>query len=522
MRVRLALLALALGVLWPIGASAFCGFYVGGADSKLYNNATQVVLMREGTRTVLSMQNNYEGPPQDFAMVVPVPVVLKEEHVKTLPSGIFERVDKIAAPRLVEYWEQDPCPDPQTRMREEEMMAPPSPDSAGDGEGDAEDEPERSVKVEAKFAVGEYDIVILSAEDSGGLDRWLKKYGYNIPAGAEPVLRPYVAQGSKFFVAKVNQKKVRRVNGRVTLSPLRFHYDTVNFTLPVRLGLLNSKGKQDLIVHILARKQRYEVANYRNVTVPTNIDVSDATRERFGEFYAALFDRVMAKFPKSVVTEYSWASGTCDPCPTDPLQLDDLVTLGADVMPDLGTDDDEIDEDIAYQVQGDFVLTRLHTRYSKDTLSSDLVFRKARPIVGGREIMDGDQLRRGARIADGGQNNFQARYVIRHAWEGPIECENPQRGVWGGPPNGHSNQLVVARDTAFAPRGNLALESFVQTDVPQLGLLTSAGKNVDTAPVVAKRGACGACHVGQPDAGALYGFGALALGIGLLRRRRRG
>ena len=39
-------------------ASAFCGFYVSGADAKLFNNATQVVLMREGQRTVLSMQNN--------------------------------------------------------------------------------------------------------------------------------------------------------------------------------------------------------------------------------------------------------------------------------------------------------------------------------------------------------------------------------------------------------------------------------------------------------------------------------
>ena len=35
------------------------------------------VLMRAGTRTALSMQNNYEGPPEDFALVVPVPVVLE-------------------------------------------------------------------------------------------------------------------------------------------------------------------------------------------------------------------------------------------------------------------------------------------------------------------------------------------------------------------------------------------------------------------------------------------------------------
>src|SRR3954452_8522722 len=90
-------------------ASAFCGFYISGADAKLFNDATQVVLMREGTRTVLSMQNSYKGPPQSFAMVVPVPVVLQKDNVKTLPKDIFARVDQMTAPRLVEYWEQDPC-----------------------------------------------------------------------------------------------------------------------------------------------------------------------------------------------------------------------------------------------------------------------------------------------------------------------------------------------------------------------------------------------------------------------------
>src|SRR5690242_3740248 len=98
-------------------ASAFCGFYVGGAEAKLFNNATQVVLMRDGLRTVLSMQNNYQGPPENFAMVVPVPVVLHEENVKTLPKQVFDRVDQIASPRLVEYWEQNPCPPPSPPVR---------------------------------------------------------------------------------------------------------------------------------------------------------------------------------------------------------------------------------------------------------------------------------------------------------------------------------------------------------------------------------------------------------------------
>src|SRR5688572_12877312 len=113
-------------------ADAFCGFYVSGADAKLFNNATIVVLLRDGTRTVLSMQNNYQGPPENFAMVVPVPVVLQKENVKTLPREAFDRVDRLAAPRLVEYWEQDPCKQEEP-IATGVAMAPAPPRAAGGG-----------------------------------------------------------------------------------------------------------------------------------------------------------------------------------------------------------------------------------------------------------------------------------------------------------------------------------------------------------------------------------------------------
>src|SRR5438552_8760801 len=166
--------SIVVGVL-PARALAFCGFYVSGADTKLYNNATQVVLMRDGLRTVLSMQNNYQGPPENFAMVVPVPVVLQKENVKTLPREIFDRVDKLAAPRLVEYWEQDPC------AERAKGMAYPAP-AGGRAMIMAEaKQADLGVKIEAQFTVGEYEIVILSASDSMGLDTWLRRQNYKIP-----------------------------------------------------------------------------------------------------------------------------------------------------------------------------------------------------------------------------------------------------------------------------------------------------------------------------------------------------
>jgi len=450
-------LASALALAMPgQRAEAFCGFYVSGADAKLYNNATQVVMMREGTRTVLSIQNNYRGPASDFAMVIPVPVVLQKENVKTLSKEIFDKVDSMAAPRLVEYWEIDPCAVPE-EYEDDGIL-----EGAMDVKSSAE-----PVKVEAKFEVGEYQVVILSANDSGALDKWLRAEKYNIPAGAEPVLRSYVEQGTKFFVAKVDAKKVKFEGGQAVLSPLRFFYDTKDFNLPIRLGMLNAKGHQDLIVHILAKGQRYEVANYKNVTIPTNIGVSTDAKGRFGEFYAALFDRTLEKNPGAVVTEYAWDAATCDPCPGPTLSQADFMTLGADALP-------------SKQAWG-FVLTRLHARYTKDNLGEDLVFKAAPPIVGGREFRKGGngELEKGS--APGGRNNFQGRYIIRHPWKGEIKCENPTRGRWGGPTGKLGSKPpspTAAKSVADAPRGKLDLPSVVREDIPELGL-KMAGAGVE-------------------------------------------
>ena len=122
---KLVLAAAFAATLAPRAADAFCGFYVNGAGSEMFNDATQVVLMRHGTRTVLSMQNNYKGPPEAFALVIPVPTVLQEADVKTLPKDVFARVDAMGAPRLVEYWEQDPCA-PEVDYDDRVMMAMPT------------------------------------------------------------------------------------------------------------------------------------------------------------------------------------------------------------------------------------------------------------------------------------------------------------------------------------------------------------------------------------------------------------
>jgi len=529
MRVLPGVLAVAAAVLATSpAAQAFCGFYVAGGDQKMFNDATQVVLMRDGTRTVLSMQNNYKGPPENFAMVVPVPVVLQEADVKTLPPEVFQHVEQMGAPRLVEYWEMDPC---STEPDYKNMPVPSAMPAGGGTQEMVRSAEDLGVKIEAKFTVGEYDILILSAKEATGLDTWLRQEKYTIPAGAEPLLRPYVEAGMKFFVAKVDISKVKWAgegnDKRAALSPLRFHYDHEEFSLPIRLGLANSAGTQDLIVNILAPGQRYEVANYKNATIPTNIDVRPEYKDKFAAFYTALFDRTIEKHPGAVITEYAWQATTCDPCPGPALDQNDFATLGADVLK--GNPDGWYD----------FVLTRLHARYGKD-ITNDLSFKKATPIVGGREFLETNgKLEEGAK--DAPVNNFQGRYAIRHEWTGPIKCDKPVRKRWGGPPSGQPDPGVQpAVGIAFAPRGAVMLSGAVLRDVPEIDV--KAGASTDKPPVASgsgsamgsaaqatppsmpsaaepkKKSGCG-CSAERND---LAG-GALLVGVmfAALRRRRR-
>ena len=497
--------AAALALVGTAGtADAFCGFYVSGSGAKLAADATQVVLMRNGTRTVLSMQNDYKGPLEDFAMVIPVPVVLKEADVKTLSKTVFDHVESLGSPRLVEYWEQDPCPAP-VDYKDYDM----APTAMAEGRAmDKNDAPmkRQTVKIEAQFDVAEYKILILSATEAAGLETWLKDNKYKIPNGAEPLLRPYVEAGMKFFVAKVDPKKVTMQDGHAALSPIRFHYDSEEFSLPIRLGMANSTGKQDLIVNILSPDRRYEVANYKNVVIPTNFDVKPAVKTRFAEFYAALFDKTIEANPGSVVTEYAWTATPqyhCDPCPELDVTQADLMTLGGDV----------VQGQIA---QGGFVLTRLHARYGKSDMKDDLRFKDAKPITGGREQWSKQGLEYGA--APSSENYFQARYAIRYWWTGAIKCKNPRRGVWGGPPNGGPNQVLAANKLAFAPRGKLEVASVVKRDLWEIGL-----KRAGSAPQPAPSGTKFATPPGTKAMG--FGLGASAalmlIALGLLVTRRK-
>ena len=142
-----------------------------------------------------------------------------------------------------------------------------------------------------------------------------------------------------------------------------------------------------------------------------------------------------------------------------------------------------------------WVLTRLHTRYSKETLSEDLIFRQAKPAMGGRANWNGTNGDEGATVAGAdGVNNFQGRYIIRHYWDGPVACKTPAYDQWGGAPGKPDARPTptAAKGLATAPRGKVALKTEVRSPVPLLGIPGKPPQRQKTASAAAKRAGSGA------------------------------
>jgi hypothetical protein len=369
-------------------ADAFCGFYVAKADTKLFNKASKVAITRHDNKTVITMANDYQGDPSEFALVVPVPTVLDRDQIHVTEPAIIDHLDAYTAPRLVEYFDPDPCQRyyPAAALKSDMVQE--------NTRSEREKAAALGVTIEAQYTVGEYDILILSAQESSGLETWLIQNGYKIPDGASPVIGSYLDMGMKFFVAKVNLKEHSK-QGTTYLRPLQIAFESDNFMLPIRLGTINANGPQELFIFMLTKNGRVETANYQTQKLPSNMEIPFFVKDEFGDFYRALFDHQVNKDEmQRVYLEYAWDMGWCDPCAANPLSVAELRELGVFWQ-------GEVENSRAKSQARDVFVTRLHVRYTADTFPDDFQF---------RETND--------------RSNFQGRYILRHPWKGErSQCE---------------------------------------------------------------------------------------------------
>jgi len=400
MKLKFILFSIFLSSMAVTDSFAFCGFYVAKADASLFNNKSEVIIVRDGLRTTITMSNDFKGNVRDFAMVVPVPVVLAEKDIRVTNRRIFQALDAYSAPRLVEYYDHNPCTPVYDMLYSRAENMPSATMKGMVTEELAMERDNYQVTIEAQYTVGEYDILILSAKESNGLKRWLTDNGYKIPAQAEEVLDPYIKSNMKFFVVKVNMDEFYVSNSEY-LSPIQITFDSEKFMLPIRLGMANASGDQDMVVYAFTRQGRIECTNYRTVKLPTDRNIPLFVQPKFGQFYKDLFEREYKHQGRNAVfLEYAWNVSPnqgvkCDPCVSPPPIFDDFREAGVTWAKDMSASSNTF-------------FTRLHVRYSRDKFPEDLLFQNTP-----------------------NSEQYQCRYVLTHPAQGDFTCDEGQKYLIG-------------------------------------------------------------------------------------------
>jgi len=550
------------------------GFLVAKKETTGTVHATHVsIMMREGVN-VVSVMPDYEGPLEPFAIVMPVPNDVVADHLKTLKREFVDRLEMLTAPRFMEFWEMDPCdPGPLEQEWERSKLAAEGPGFLGGGSvgGEKKVAKELLIDIKPEYKEGEYTISLLEKDKAADLGGFLKEKGYVLTAKAAQAVKPYQDAGMHFVVAEVDPKRIELVGAeRAQLSPIRYWTKSDVTKIPAKLGLVSLDKKQELFVYVMHPTQRFEAKNYPNLVPPTNITVDFVAKERMGELFTAIHDRIQKKDPKSFLVEYAWTTEGCgQPCQNEPLLLNELMSLGGDVIeeqtvpedqknpepPELTEEEKKKHEEELKALKPNerpkakkdfeadrkeiarrkgmierqkYVLSRLHHLYDASNLPDDPEIQPAGPLVGGAYIPKGEKKEISTEVKPGEKNQLQIRFNFFHEWRGMMKCDKPERWRWGKPPKDYRGlrKTWVAFDLTRKSRTQIDPEKVVQTAVPSLGLSgvpvdADAGTDGGTGAEPTKKKGCGCEMPGAPDRDT--GFGALfAAALVVLGRRRRG
>lgn len=317
-------LAATLSALAPWTAEALPAVLVGAAPLKIRNHRSHLVVVQDGPRITLDLQIDVLAVPMDLAIVVPIHGDVDPSSLETLDRRLFDRLDRLTAPRLVQVWEQDPCAAP----------TPPAPVA-----------PPRDERP-ATIIKGEYDFASLGRIGAGELEAWLRERGFPLTDAHTAALADHFAAGASFVVARVDRRQVHfDVRGNAVLSPFRVAFTPAgDWRVPLRAGLGHTLGHQDVVIHTIAPGPAV-LGDPPASPMLAGLALRPAAADRFAAVYAALF--AAAQQGAAAIREHT--------APLEPgaLAPAELTALGVAAGP------------------GPLVVSRLHLRYAPAELPTD-------------------------------------------------------------------------------------------------------------------------------------------------------
>jgi len=491
-------------------AAAFPGIAVSVAGTPPKISTTEIVVMEHAGVSIVTLAVDYQGPLERLALVTLVPRDVEPSRLETVKHEFIARLEQMTAPRLFEFWEQDPCiPGPPQQAWEEKVAVKnrgfltPEVMPPRDAHYPVSNELSIPAAPVFKEAEAEFSYQLLRPKSSAELWRWLQKRGFRVELAALEPLSGALDDDTQVLVAQVAVDRAELIDGeRLQLGGIRYWSRRPLLPVLETLGRSQQAERHDLFVYTMHREKRYRAANLENVFAPTNLRVTLDVGAKVGRLYNTLFERLLASRPVAAVTEFVGPSDECgEPCSNAPLELRELLTFGGDVLeatlpkeapsapaqsqvrPSAGVasapskEQHQIEQQLAAKrsllARQRYVVTRLHLRSNAATTQHDLeLVSNAARESGGIGIPRGPNAELPAGVRPTKQSRYQVRFHAVHPWQGALPCAKPERWRWGKrwqSETQHWRGVHVARDLLRAGEDPKLVDAVLLSAVPEIG-----------------------------------------------------
>ncbi|MEZ4469494.1 MAG: DUF2330 domain-containing protein [bacterium] len=246
-------LVLAAALAASPSAALACGGLFCDNSQPVVQAAERILFARDGDRVVMHVRLTWAGPPTDFGWLLPVPA---DVETSLSSEQLFTALDQAYGPVFQLSTEFIDCDD--------QFFGGAGGAGGGGGQGGGFADAGAAgpdVNILSREQVGPYDRTILQGETVQDLIEWLTTNGYQVPAGAEETLDPYVQMGAAFVAIKLVPGA-----GSAEVVPLALTFTAPSPAIPLRPTANAANPDMGIIVHVLGDARAVPV-NFRHVVI---------------------------------------------------------------------------------------------------------------------------------------------------------------------------------------------------------------------------------------------------------------
>ncbi|WP_075735524.1 DUF2330 domain-containing protein [Streptomyces acidiscabies] len=218
LRARALTVLLLPAVLLPVAPAYAGGALIAGDDRRAAVTREVSVVRWDGAREQIVTRLTVAGDAPDAGWLLPVPA---RASVELGDPALFDQLAAVTVPSYrtrQHFWPQDGD----------------WPLTSGVDRGPLPPGPRPGVGVVADQRLGPFTVTHLSATDPAALSAWLRAGGFDLPAGLQDALRPYVALRWQYVAIKLAPAAYGALRG--ALDPLHVTFAAQAPVYPMRLA----------------------------------------------------------------------------------------------------------------------------------------------------------------------------------------------------------------------------------------------------------------------------------------------